>query len=158
MTKAIFTITAVVAVYLATSYFISRAVFCTTDFRFIDDVELVDIAIADEIHPRNATANIPVEDFADSKPLHFESIVDFKDNYRNCCQVLSDLKDERIATTKYGLLSRILGEHAATVRLKYNLQYVKQNGEQKELPVLSIVPLSSCGRILLEPIRGGFYQ
>ena len=69
----------------------------------------------------------------------------------NCVRYLMS----KVRWQVYGFLDRLLGYHAVSVLINYNFRYIDDAGAERERFVETIVPLSSCGQVLLEPLRGG---
>ena len=145
---------ALVPSLFALTYFANRSAFCTSEWRFLNEQELIDAAIADEIEPEHLESTFKSGTSIDGQYVAYQGVAEFKEHNPNCCRILTG-DEERETLHMYGFISRLNGEYATGVHLNYNLKYIDSKGAGNKRPTQSTVPVSSCGLVVLEALRGG---
>ncbi len=148
------TLAVVTTVTLVITYFLHRSSYCISEGRFVSDKEMITVAVTDEIRYFNNPGHTVVSMKLVEKVIPFVGTEEFQKENPGCCKILTG-DEEKTALHLYGFLDRLFGYYAVIVGLNYTAKYIDMEGIDRQLPVHSEVPVSSCGKIHLESLRGG---
>ena len=139
---------------LALTYFLHRSSYCFSEGRFVSDQEMIYAAITDEIWRIGLPRTYVDLPDPGEQELPFAGVSNFEELNPGCCKILTG-DEERTALHLYGFLDRLFGYYAVVVGLDYDVRYLDRHGFEHQRAAHSQVPVSSCGKVHLEALRGG---
>jgi len=142
------------SVSLAVVNYLHKNSYCISQSRYVSDQEMIDSAIAYVMRPINAFAAHGRGLNPGEQYIAYRDISEFKEVNPNCCSVLSGEEVRRKVHPLYGSLDRIFGAYSVAVQVDYKIRYRTSSELELEREKKTIVPVSACGRVVLEGIPG----
>jgi hypothetical protein len=118
--------------------------FCLTQFRFLSRTEIVDAAIRDVIGSTLHVYETPTGGFATFHPprqIKYRDVEEFRRLNPECCELVSN--DRQWVSFTWELS----GYARATVRVRYSVRYLNDDGTMSRGDAIARVLISNCGKV-----------
>jgi len=137
------------AALVAAIYALHRQSFCISEWRFITDKEKGNAGALWAFHSNNGMA----ESQLSVKPQAYNSFQEFNDVNPNCCRVIADevrWAGDRWETVQFGFFDYLFGLQVDALLVEYKERLVNERGDQEVRTRAVVVPVSSCGKIVID--------
>jgi hypothetical protein len=141
------TILAGAAAVIGAIYVLHRQSFCLDEWQFTTAQQKEEAAALWAFQSNNGKA----ESTGDIKPLAYLSLEEFHSNNPNCCRVVTDANSPNgWEKPEFGFLDYLFGFQVDAVLVKYQERMVTEQGERKDSERAVVIPISSCGRVVID--------
>jgi hypothetical protein len=119
--------------------------FCFSQFRYLDDDELIAAAIDDVLRQGTHTIEKPSGGYAQIRPktqIRYRSRSEFQSLNPNCCKIVPH--DREWIT----LWHQLYGRAAKSVLVRYAVRYVDEDGAEAMTTAIARLTIGNCGAVL----------
>jgi hypothetical protein len=120
--------------------------FCFGEKRFLSDDEFIDVAVATINRVRTHTLKIRHPRAIEIKPvevINYGSVAEFRKLNPDCCAIIPHNTEVEYVS----FWDQIFGRAAKSVKLRYTLNYLDDNGTPQSVSNDAKVTIGNCGRV-----------